>query len=277
MLIAISIIGYFIVPSGFTFAQRFCGIFRNPNGLGVFVVLYFFLYSVVKDIFPQLFSKKDEYIIFGTCLLAIILCGSRGALFALGIFLIFRQFYKISPYVGFFIMVLSISLANYVLNQLPIIITNLGLEEFFRLETLEDGSGRLVAWEFALERIKESPFLGKGIGFTDYIFQQNRIELNLLGHQGNAHNSYLTYWLDTGLFGLVFLLLGLLIVFVKSSFHSRVALPICYAFLFMINVESWLIASLNPFTIILVMILTLLWHKKDILQYEANKAPVAIQ
>ena len=109
MLIAISIIGYFIVPSGFTFAQRFCGIFRNPNGLGVFVVLYFFLYSVVKDIFPQLFSKKDEYIIFGTCLLAIILCGSRGALFALGIFLIFRQFYKISPYVGFFIMVLSIS------------------------------------------------------------------------------------------------------------------------------------------------------------------------
>lgn len=276
ILLLICIVGYLINPGYFSYAHRFCGIFRNPNGLGVFIALYFFLFHTIKDILPMLFTKRDVFLVYLICTTAIILCGSRGALLAVIIFLAFNQFYKISPYLGFLIMVLTISLANYALSQLPIIITGLGLEDFFRLETLEDGSGRLVAWEFAIERIKESPFLGRGIGYTDYVFHENYIELNLLGHQGNAHNSYLTYWLDTGIFGLASLLIGLLIVFIKSSFNSRVALPICYAFLFMINVESWLIASLNPFTIILVMILTLLYHKKDILLNEEKKAALAL-
>ena len=268
MLLSITLILSFVMPSSVIYYGRYSGVFRNPNGLGVFVTLFFFLFRVVNDLFPDLFKRKDRWLITGVCFLSIILCGSRGALLAVIIFLTFNQFYKISPYLGFLIMVLAISLANYTLSQLPVIITGLGLQEYFRLESLENGSGRLVAWEFAIERIKESPYLGRGIGYTDYIFHKNYIELNLLGHQGNAHNSYLTYWLDTGIFGLVSLLIGLLIVFIKSSFNSRVALPICYAFLFMINVESWLIASLNPFTIILVMILTLLYHKKDILLNE---------
>lgn len=275
-MLSVTFIGQFINPDYFTFSGRYCGIFRNPNGLGVFVTLFYFLFRVVKDVFPELFSVKDTWLVTIVCLLSIIMCGSRGALLAIIIFLVFNQFYKISPYLGFFIMVLAITLSNYALSQLPVIINGLGLQEYFRLESLEDGSGRFVAWEFAFNQIKLSPYIGKGIGFTDYVFQENRIELNLLGHQGNAHNSYLTYWIDTGIFGLASLLIGLLIVFIKGSFQSRLALPICYAFLFMINVESWLIASLNPFTIILVMILTLLWHKKDILLNEEKKAALAL-
>jgi O-antigen ligase len=275
-LLSITLVLSVVKPGTVIYFGRYSGVFRNPNGLGVFVTLFFFLYRVVNDIFPELFKRKDRWLITGVCFLSIIMCGSRGALLAVIIFLTFNQFYKISPYLGFFIMVLAISLANYTLSQLPVIITGLGLQEYFRLETLEDGSGRVVAWEFAIEQIRLSPYIGKGIGFTDYVFQENRIELNLLGHQGNAHNSYLTYWIDTGIFGLASLLIGLLIVFIKGSFQSRLALPICYAFLFMINVESWLIASLNPFTIILVMILTLLYHKKDILLNEEKKAALAL-
>jgi O-antigen ligase len=264
-------------PGGFYYSGRYCGIFRNPNGLGVFVSLFYFLFRTIKDVFPHMFDKKDVWIITAICIVSIVLCGSRGGLLAVIIFLVFNQFYKISPFIGFFVLILSVLLSNYAISQLPVIVTSLGLEEYFRLETLEDGSGRFVAWDFAMQQIKESPYLGRGMGYTDWVFQDNMIELNLLGHQGNAHNTYLTYWIDTGLFGLISFLSALLIVFVKSSFQSRVALPICYAILFMINVESWLIASLNPFTIILVMILTLLWHKKDILLNEEKKEAIALK
>jgi O-antigen ligase len=277
LTLALSLLGRFLYPELFNYSGRFCGLFRNPNGMGVFVTLFFFLYRTIKDIFPTLFDTKDNWLITGVCFASIIFCGSRGALFSVLIFLVFNQFYKISPVIGFLVMIITLFLANYAISQLPVIVTALGLEEYLRLETLQDGSGRLVAWDFAMERIKESPYFGRGIGYTDWVFQDNMIELNLLGHQGNAHNSYLTYWIDTGIFGLISLLGGLIFVFVKASFQSRVALPICYAVMFMLNVESWLIASLNPFTIILVMMLTLLYHKKDILLNEEKKGAIALK
>lgn len=80
----------------------------------------------------------------------------------------------------------------------------------------------------------------------------------MLGHQGAAHNSYLTFWLDTGLIGLILYLLGLFFTFVKASFSNKYAFPVLYAVLFSNNYESWLTASLNPFTIQLLFILTVI-------------------
>lgn len=276
-LLALTFVLSFLSPGHFYFAGRYSSLFRNPNGLGVFTVLFYFLFRTVKDVFPDMFKKWDVWFVTGVVLVSIIYCGSRGALLAFIIFTAFNQFYKLSPIIGFIITILVLTLTSYIFEQLPFIVMSLGLEAYFRLETLEDGSGRVVAWNFILEHIRESPYLGHGIGYTDYLFQINREELNLLGHQGNAHNSYLTYWLDAGVFGLISLIGGLLFVAIKSSFSSRVALPIFYAVLFMLYVESWLIASLNPFTIILVMILTLLWHKKEILEHEEKEAAVALQ
>lgn len=85
----------------------------------------------------------------------------------------------------------------------------------------------------------------------------------MLGHQGAAHNMYLTFWLDTGLIGLILFLSGLLVTFFRASKRNKLAIPILYAILFSNNYESWLTASLNPFTIQLLFILSILFIGRD--------------
>lgn len=74
-----------------------------------------------------------------------------------------------------------------------------------------------------------------------------------------AHNSYLTFWLDTGLVGLISFMIGLMFTFIKAAQKSTLAIPILYSILFSNYYESWLTASLNPFTIQLLFILTIIY------------------
>ncbi|MBK6833912.1 MAG: hypothetical protein IPG89_06405 [Bacteroidetes bacterium] len=50
------------------------------------------------------------------------------------------------------------------------IVYSLGMDQYFRVETLKDGSGRLVAWNFAFEQIEKNFFLGRGFNYTEYIY-----------------------------------------------------------------------------------------------------------
>ena len=150
-------------------------------------------------------------------------------------------------------------------NNLADIITYLGLQDQFRIDTLENGSGRTIAWDFAWDQIQNDFFIGRGFSYTEYIFRINYEYLSMLGHQGAAHNSYLTFWLDTGLIGLVLYLFALITTFIKASFKSKFAFPVLYAVLFSNNYESWLTASLNPFTIQLLFILTLMFIKNEVM------------
>jgi O-antigen ligase len=80
----------------------------------------------------------------------------------------------------------------------------------------------------------------------------------MLGHQGNAHNSYITFWLDTGIFGVLAYVVGIISAAVKGLRRSVFGMPVLYAVLFSSFFESWLTASLNPFTIQLLLIITIL-------------------
>jgi O-antigen ligase len=135
-----------------------------------------------------------------------------------------------------------------------------------RLDTFSTLSGRSVAWEFAWQQIQTDFFIGKGFSYTEYIYKINYDYLSMLGHQGAAHNSYLTFWLDTGLIGLILFLIGLGITFFKASKLSPLAMPLLYAVLLSNNFESWITASLNPFTIQLLIILSVIFNQKFKLQ-----------
>jgi O-antigen ligase len=205
-----------------------------------------------------LISKTDKVLIYGLILVSLILSGSRGGIFSI---LIFTAFYTISKRSRLLaILTVSIMALTYSTLEkfLPEIIEAFGQEKYFRLKTLETGSGRDVAFEFAWENIQKDPYSGKGMGYTEKLMKDNADELSEEGHQGNAHNSYLTMWLDTGLFGLLAFLFGWAFWFYKANRNSFYALPVAFGVLFSTNVESWLAASLNPYTIQLLIILTLL-------------------
>ena len=259
-ILLIGFVFKFINPAMVTRESRYEGLFGNPNGLGIFSLLYFLLFAVINDINPDLFVRREKAVIYGAIIVSIILSGSRGSLFGILIYFLFSSFYKISPFLGSFVVILFIAGYSYISSNLVSVISSVGLQDYLRVSTLEAGSGRFIAWEFSWKHIQESFWLGRGFEYTNYLFNipENVLYLQALGHQGNAHNSYITLWLDTGLIGVLAYIFAFAGSFIKAVRKTRLALPIMYASLFSSFFESWLTASLNPFTIVLFTILAIL-------------------
>lgn len=262
----------FIHNSQAYFEGRFRGLLGNPNGLGVFTLMFFLTFSVIKDVYPTLFTKSEKWVIYIAVFVSIFLSGSRNCLFALLIYFFFLFAYRLSTFLGFILFVILIVSYQAIQDNIVTIVEGLGLTSYLRVSTLSDASGRFVAWNFAKDQIKQSIWLGRGFEYTNYIFHINEDWLSAMGHQGNAHNSYLTLWLDTGLFGLVAYMWGFLGSFFRAARKSKLALPVMYSVIFSTIFESWLTASLNPYTIQLFIILSMLTSEQII----PSKAPAAI-
>lgn len=262
LIMGAGLVLYFLNPALVTLQGRYFGIMGNPNGLGLILLLMFplsYLFWIqYKD---RLASKQIIWIFLLVFAYSLYLSGSRTAIFSLLIFFGFsrlRYFTNWATILGFVVLVISY---EYLLFQLPTIIHNLGLDDYMRVSTLREGSGRNVAWQFGWSKLDDVFFAGGGFGYTERVFFGNSEYLSRMGHQGNAHNSYLTLWLDTGLIGLSLFVIALLRTIIAGVRNSSYTLPVVYALLFSTYFESWLAASLNPFTSLLLITLTFLMLK----------------
>jgi O-antigen ligase len=262
LLLAIGFLLKVVSPHLVSLGGRYTGIMGNPNGIGLFGVLFFLLVQIINSNNPNLFSRSQYLLIIGFIVLSILLSGSRNALFALLLFIFYSFFYRISPFLGFISFLLSIITYIVVSINLPLIVTALNLEEYLRLETLEDASGRFIAWDFGWQFIQKDIVFGKGMGYTEELYKSYYAYLSIRGHQGNAHNSFITFWLDTGVFGLFFLLRALVSSFLKGAKSNRYAMPAFYIILLTAFFESWMTASLNPITIQMLMAIVFLGLKE---------------
>jgi len=175
--------------------------FNNFAGYLVCILLIalslFFLKT--KKIIYQL-GLSLLIILLGLCLL---LTFSRGGWlsFLLGVILMLilsRRLKIILPIVFIFIVIL-------------ILIPTLRERAIFTFQKGGDAT-RFKIWEGAFRIIKESPFLGKGVGtFMDYFpkYTQN------LGVQ-YAHNCFLQIWAETGIFSLLSFLLFIGSILIKG-------------------------------------------------------------
>jgi len=235
---------------------RFRGLFGNPNGMAIYCYLTIVLLTVVISLNRKLFSWKERLLLYVIVGLFLIYSGSRASLAATMIFLLFHRFFAASPFLGFVGLVFLIGAAELVSSNLEAIITTLGLEKYFRIETLEDGSGRYFAWTFTWGHIQRYFVFGGGFGNDERIMRYYRFYLWSMGHQGGVHNSYLSMWLNTGVVGLLFYLRSFFLLFIKASKLVPMSLAVMFSVLFSIMYESWLVGSLNPYTIVLLIIMT---------------------
>lgn len=257
----------FMVPNSWIFVEeRFRGYFGNPNGLAVFVYLTFVLFVVVNHLRSDLFSRWAKVFIYGLLTYYIITCGARTSLMSTLMFLLFIQFFRISTFLGIISFVAFIGIGEIISSNLPAIISAFGLQEYLRVDTIADGSGRYMAWNFAWQQINEKGFFFFGGGFDNeyWLMYNARHYLSRLGHQGGVHNSYLAFWLNTGIVGLVLYLRGFVLVFIKATKATPIAMAIMFSVLFSILYESWLAGSLNPYTIMLLIILTIVSEEEII-------------
>lgn len=82
--------------------------------------------------------------------------------------------------------------------------------EVLRTETLDEGGGRFVAWQFGWEELMRRPWWGGGAGYEERFYIRNWEVLSVLGHQGLSHNSYLAFALNYGIPMGLLLLIGLI-------------------------------------------------------------------
>jgi len=272
----------FISPGSTYIMGRFHGIFGNPNGIAIYCVLFFLLASILNSMNPDLFTWKERLFIFGMIFYSLILSGSRASLAATLLYVAFNRFFAYSPFLGFVVLLAVVGVSEVVSQNLALIVTALGVEDFFRLKTLEDGSGRYFAWQFAWEKIQDYIVFGGGFANDETIMRRHYDYLEKMGHQGGVHNSYLSMWFNFGLVGILIYFRSFFLLFIKASKQASMSLAAMFAILFSINYESWLVGSLNPYTIVLLMIMTVLseeeitgWRATD--EEEATSDELTVQ
>ncbi len=265
LILSVGLIIHVVNPEFTSLVGRYRGLLGNPNGLGIFLTVMFpLVYLLGKELGDQFKENRFHFLFYAVFGLSLVLTGSRTSLIAIFIFALFNRLRYLSNTVALILFIALIFSYEFLLSTLPEIIEFLGMAEYFRLDTIEEGSGRFVAWSFAWQRVQEVFFVGGGFGYTEYIFKQYFAELSRLGHQGNAHNSFLTLWLDTGVIGILLFATGLLRTALLAIKNSPYALPVIFSVLFSTYFESWLAASLNPFTGLFVISLTVLINYQNL-------------
>ncbi len=184
--------------------------------------------------------------------------GSRTAIIAAALFFFFTRFYRVAPFIGFIVFVATVLVVELIASNLTDIVTALGIAHFFRADTLAEGSGRYIAWEFAWQNIQNNLWIGRGFAFDEWLMAKNQTMLNNLGHQGGVHNTYLIIWLNVGIIGLALFLRAVVLLFIRGAKNTVLAFPVLWLVLFSILLEPWLAASLNPFSILFYLTATLI-------------------
>lgn len=276
LLFIIGLVMIVTLPPDWTYAfdDRFNGLLGNPNGIGTMGMILFLLVNVSLYHYPEMLSRKEKYLIYGVILICIVLSGSRNSIFSIVVYLLFSYFFKVSPWIGFAIIIIVAVLFQIINENLPAIFSAIGLGKYLRVEHMNNGSGRLVAWTYAWQHIKDQYFLfGRGFAFEEILFQAHQKWFIAHGHIGMVHNAFLAVWLNTGIVGLMCFIYGLFNNFIKAAKKNPLAYPCLFAIIFSNMFESWLQSSLNPYTIIALLILTLLQYDKPTAKEES---PVSV-
>lgn len=259
LILAVGVALRFVYPGFVVFkGERFSGLLGNPNGLGIYAFIFLALFTYIHSFHKQLFTQKQTIFIYLLLAASLIMGGSRGGIFSALLFVAGWFLMKRNPVFGFVAMMVIFFSYQLVMANFVEIVLYLNLQDFFRLNTLETGSGRLLVAEVAWKHIDMNYWFSKGFTYSEHILAQYHEYFIAKGHQGNVHNSWLTMWLDTGLVGLVLFCIGWLINFFRASRFTPMVWALLFGLLLSATVESWLVASLNPFTIVLVIILTML-------------------
>lgn len=220
---------------------RFRGVFGNPNEFS-----HWWLGIVVLGLLSSERLKNVRTL----CLLFITLLfyywsGTRGALVAFVLSL--GGWFLLHVPQSFASQMMKVLLAGAGVLAMTAVSTDVLLDvlpdRLVRQESLDEGGGRLLAWEHACQQIKEHPWVGAGGGAEERYFQENYSFFALQNHQGLSHNSWLAFAMNFGIpatLVLFFMLLWRLGLLQRGLFIMG-ALPLIFSF----TVEGWLTAPMS--------------------------------
>lgn len=198
-----------VIPNERVDNYRYSSILDNPNALGVYAFIAFFiitLYMVLNTKFKQRIVYALLYFITG---LALIVSASRNSIVMIGIIYIVIIFYsrfldkqlrKIIKYLnitGILVIILAFIIkGEFMINLLRL---NQGL------------TGREDIWIYMLSEIKDNFVFGIGYNISNFLIEQTN-----LFDVSSPHNMYLGFLLDMGIIAFLILLLWIVKLIVKN-------------------------------------------------------------
>jgi hypothetical protein len=258
MLVIGLVLGIVAPDIGLIGGDRFKGILGNPNGLGIFLNLTFILWMIAKEFKLITFTKGENRLVFFVIIISLLWSGSRNGIMSIFMFYMIYRLVKIHWSFAIVAVIFVIVFETLIFSSFIELLKFFQLSHYFRVDSLEEGSGRKIAWAFAWQEIYNKYFfIGGGFGHDENIMRPNYYWLKRQGHDGGVHNSYLSMWFDSGVIGVIFYYGALLKLVLKSTKFSYLGLAFLVSILFNSTYESWLVASLNPFTILFLIILTI--------------------
>ncbi len=251
------VLGLVAPQIGMIGGDRFKGILGNPNGLGIFLNLTFMLWMVAKEYKLITFNTKENRIVFFVIIISLLWSGSRNGIMSIFMFYMIYRLVKIHWLFAIVAVIFVLVFEELIFASFIELLKFFQLSHYFRVDSLEEGSGRKIAWIFAWEEVQKYFFVGGGFGHDENIMRPNYYWLKRKGHDGGVHNSYLSMWFDSGIIGVIFYYGALIKLVLKSTKFDYIGLAFLVSILFNSTYESWLVASLNPFTILFLIILTI--------------------
>ena len=219
---------------------RWRGVFGNPNEISHWW-LFVFLLGLVDAAKRRKSIRK--WLVGGTLL--VLVTGTRGAFVAMcvgafGVYLYLAN--RATRLQGVFfaatlgaLLIYGGTIFNAIVSALP--------ENLSRLDSIQTGGGRFLAWSFAWEEIMLEPWFGQGGGYEERFFYANSDYFSFHNHQGLSHNSWLAFAMNYGIPAAMVLIVGLLASLrVAQNQFGRIILP---AMLISLTIEGWLTAPMS--------------------------------
>jgi len=197
-------------------AARVGSTFENPNFYAEYLVLMVPLGLALvlgsRGLFRRFAMGGATLLLFA----ALILTYTRGSWMATGIGVILMSLLTNAWLVWVWIALFAVAFAAApgVASRLASITNITGGTAGFRMKL----------WRIAAGIIREHPLIGVGIGnyydvFTEYIFRHPELSVGWVIY--GAHNSYLTFWAETGIFGILSFVAIILISIKYGLYLSR--------------------------------------------------------
>jgi len=214
-----------VLSTGFLPGMRFKVFEENENALGI-ITLVSMTGVVWKALRPSKLKIKIwrplAFIFLLAAIGIIAMSGSRGSLISLFVTFVAFLFWKQTRVFG------KVGILYLIIIGL---LTPILFKATFERFTLADPTntllgGREALWSAAWMYIKNNPWIGAGIGNSNYVMlsylQYFRSILGL--NYAPVHNPILTIWMETGLPGLILFLSGLIsatVVFIKLYIKNK--------------------------------------------------------
>jgi len=205
---------------------RLRGLFQNPETLAYYAAI---IWGLVVFTNSNQLSKNFKIITSLICLPALLLAMCRTfwvAWFVASIITFcIRSFSKLYLILGIWFTCLCIILVVITGVKLPFST----IKKNVRIESITNLSGRIYLWEAALERLKERPLFGHGLGSADDAFKGEESRSNPKdmhrpeterSFRPTMHNGYIQSLLDGGVVGFIFYLITLAKAFYNLLIYS---------------------------------------------------------